>query len=306
MRRDYSPTSRTTSVSSAALIASIAPAVVDSNRDVARRMSAVRVVPSRSGARPLEGPGSGAGFREWPREESNLRTQIRSSGPSPDRPRHTETIPSAEAARRVAVLISAHLGGSGGPAVAPCERPDVPSRSVETKENCARGGREEVARSRDDLLEEIGLIYRHRYPVFRVAVAITGDEQLGADAVQDAFVGIVRGRRGIRRRGALEAFAWSAVVNAARDRRAVRAEVVSRRTTSAPSAAEPDEVIRRAIAELPERQRLVLFLRYFADLDYASIGRAMHVRPGTVAAALNAGRAAVKESLERQEATWRS
>jgi RNA polymerase sigma factor (sigma-70 family) len=156
-------------------------------------------------------------------------------------------------------------------------------------------------------LEEIELIYRHRYPVFlRVAVAITGNEQLGADAVQDAFVGIVRSRRGIRRRGALEAFAWRAVINAARDRRAARVEVGEPRELSAPSAAEPDEAVRRAIAELPERQRLVLFLRYFADLDYASIGRAMHVRPGTVAAASNSGRAAVKESLEREEAAWRS
>jgi RNA polymerase sigma factor (sigma-70 family) len=164
-----------------------------------------------------------------------------------------------------------------------------------------------VATDQDELLEEIELIYRQRYPVFlRVAVAITGDEQLGADAVQDAFVGIVRSRRGIRRRGALKAFAWRAVVNAARDRRAVRAEVGDPPELSAPSAAAPDEVVRRAIAELPERQRLVLFLRYFADLDYASIGRAMHVRSGTVAAALNAGRTAIKESLEREEATWRS
>jgi hypothetical protein len=57
----------------------------------------------------------------WPREESNLRPQIRSSGPNSDRPRHTETIPSVEAvsARIVAFVISAHLGGSGGPIVAP-------------------------------------------------------------------------------------------------------------------------------------------------------------------------------------------
>ena len=76
---------------------------------------------------------------------------------------------------------------------------------------------------------------------------------------------------------------------------------------AAPSAAEPDEWVRQAIAELPERQRLMLFLRYFADLDYAEIGRVMNVRPGTVAAALNAGRAAVKKSLAREEATaWRS
>lgn len=159
-----------------------------------------------------------------------------------------------------------------------------------------------VARTRDELLEEIELIYRHRYPAFlRVAVAITGGEQQGADAVQDAFVGVVRSRRGIRRRAALEAFVWRAVVNAARDRRAVRAEAGQPPDLIAPSAPEPDERVRRAIAELPERQRLVLFLRYFADLDYLAIGRIMGVRPGTVAASVHAARAAVKQRLEEKE-----
>jgi DNA-directed RNA polymerase specialized sigma24 family protein len=48
-----------------------------------------------------------------------------------------------------------------------------------------------------------------------------------------------------------------------------------------------------------------LFLRYFADLDYEAIGRVMRIQPGTVGAALNTARAAVKESLEREEAAWR-
>lgn len=160
-----------------------------------------------------------------------------------------------------------------------------------------------VARRRVELLEEIEQIYMHRYPTFlRVAVAITGNEHLGADAVQDAFVGVVRSRGGIRRREALEAFTWRAVVNAARDLRAVRAEASEPPELAAPNVAETDERVRRAIGELPERQRLVLFLRYFADLDYAAIGNVMRVQPGTVAATLNAARAAVKESLEREEA----
>jgi RNA polymerase sigma-70 factor, ECF subfamily len=162
-----------------------------------------------------------------------------------------------------------------------------------------------VARTHDELLAEIELTYKRRYPAFlRVAVAITGDEQLGADAVQDAFVRVVQGMRGLRRRAALEAFAWRAVVNAARDRRAVRTELDDPPELAAPNEAEPDERVRRVIGALPERQRLVLFLRYFADLDYAEIGRVMHVRPGTVAATLNAGRAAVKKSLEQGEAVW--
>lgn len=145
------------------------------------------------------------------------------------------------------------------------------------------------------------MIYRHRYPAFlHVAVAITGDEQLGANAVQDAFVGVVRSRRGIRRRGTLESFAWRAVANAARDRRAVRTEAGEPPDRIALDATQPDERVRLAITELPERQRLVLFLPYFADLDYAAIGHAMRVRLGTAGAALNAARAAVKESRLRE------
>ncbi len=82
----------------------------------------------------------------------------------------------------------------------------------------------------------------------------------------DDGVAITASRRGIRRRGALEAFAWRAIVNAARDRRAVRAEAGDPPELAAPNAAEQDESVRQAIAELPERQRLTLFLRYFADL----------------------------------------
>jgi RNA polymerase sigma factor (sigma-70 family) len=158
-----------------------------------------------------------------------------------------------------------------------------------------------VVRGSDELLEEIELIYRHRYPAFlRVAVAITGDEEHGADAVQDAFVGVVRSRRGIRRRAALEAFIWRAVVNAARDRRSpsIDAEWPE---LPAPVPEGGDERVRAAIAALPERQRLVLFLRYFADLDYQATARVMGVRQGTVAATLTAARAAVKKSLDEEK-----
>jgi RNA polymerase sigma factor (sigma-70 family) len=163
-----------------------------------------------------------------------------------------------------------------------------------------------VGQRSDELLGEIELIYRHRYPAFlRVAVGITGDEQLGADAVQDAFVGVVRSRHSLRRRAALEAFVWRSVVNASRNRRVEGRDALSRETV-ATEPVDPDERVRAAIAALPERQRLVLFLRYFADLDYRAIGRVMGIRPGTVAASLSAARAAVKANLgDREEVACR-
>ena len=38
------------------------------------------------------------------------------------------------------------------------------------------------------------------------------------------------------------------------------------------------------IAGLPERQRLVLFLRHYADLDYDTIAQVAGIERGTVAA----------------------
>ena len=46
-------------------------------------------------------------------------------------------------------------------------------------------------------------------------------------------------------------------------------------------------LVREAVEQLPERQRLVLFLRYYADLDYSAIADAVAVSEGTVAATLH-------------------
>jgi RNA polymerase sigma factor (sigma-70 family) len=162
-----------------------------------------------------------------------------------------------------------------------------------------------VGQRSDELLGEIEVICRHRYPAFlRVAVGITGDEQRGADAVQDAFVGVVRGRRSLRRRPALEAFVWRSVINASRDRRVATNEAIPRELV-ATDPEDSDGRVRAAIAVLPERQRLVIFLRYFADLDYKAIGRVMGIRPRTVAASLTAARAAVKAQLDDRELACR-
>ena len=49
------------------------------------------------------------------------------------------------------------------------------------------------------------------------------------------------------------------------------------------------------LAELPERQRHALFLRYYADLEYGTIGEALEISGGTVGATLNQAR----ENLRR-------
>jgi RNA polymerase sigma-70 factor, ECF subfamily len=139
-------------------------------------------------------------------------------------------------------------------------------------------------------LEDIEALYRSRFDVFvRVAASVTGDSERARDAVQEAFAAAVSKRRSFRSEGPLEAWVWRIVLNAARsDKRRVISAPAYDEPIAANGHAEEDAELRAALALLPERQRLAVFLRYYADLDYAAIGEALGIRTGTVAATLNA------------------
>jgi RNA polymerase sigma-70 factor (ECF subfamily) len=144
------------------------------------------------------------------------------------------------------------------------------------------------------MVDELEALYRAKLPEFRrVATAITGERELGSDAVQEAFATAVRKRRSFRGDGTLEAWVWRIVVNVARDVRRRR-----------PALAEPREPATNGHAPvlpldlLTERQREIVFLHYYADLDYASIADALAISPGTVGATLNAARTTLRHALE--------
>ena len=145
---------------------------------------------------------------------------------------------------------------------------------------------------------ELERAYRAEFARFvRVATAIAGDEQSGADAVHDAFVQAVRNRRSFRGDGPLEAWLWRMVVNAAK-KRAGREPASDPQDIPAVHENGFGDPVRSLVAGLPERQRLALFLRYYADLDYQSIAATLDVSPGTVGATLNAAHAALRNSLK--------
>jgi len=159
--------------------------------------------------------------------------------------------------------------------------------------------------SADDRLAEIEDLYRTRFRDFlRVAIAITGSPELGVEAVQDAFGDAIRSRRNFRGEGSLAAWVWRLVVNASRDARRQVADVpveptaIAERSNGRVDSSE----LRAAIAALPERQRLVLFLRYYADLDYRGIAVTLEIKTGTVSAMLNQAHRALRSVLDEVEA----
>lgn len=153
-------------------------------------------------------------------------------------------------------------------------------------------------------VEALGTLYQQRYQTFlRVAEAVVGRPDLAHDVVQEAFARAIRSRFDYRAEGSLESWVWQIVVNAARNSKRDRSpaqlpldDVVGE--VDSPSGGPVDAHVRALVAALPERQRLALFLRYYADLDYRQIAEALAIEPGTVGATLNHAHAAIRRALE--------
>jgi RNA polymerase sigma factor (sigma-70 family) len=149
------------------------------------------------------------------------------------------------------------------------------------------------------LEREIEQLYQERYRKFlRVALAVLRDEHAARDAVQDGFANALRGLSTFVE-GDLEGWVWRIVLRAAlsaKQRRTPDPEFVEPGGTT--EEALVDETgIRGWIAALPERQRLAVFLRYYADLDYRTIAATLEIEVGTVSATLSQAHTALRRQL---------
>jgi RNA polymerase sigma-70 factor, ECF subfamily len=149
--------------------------------------------------------------------------------------------------------------------------------------------------------QQLEVLYRSRFFDFvRIAAGVTGDADAAQDAVQEAFARALRALRDFRGDAPLEAWVWRIVLNAAFD----RSRSLAPRPVAAPDASAeavedaPSSDFARWVGELPERQRLTVFLRYCADLDYRSIALVLGVEVGTVSATLHAAHERLKRLLE--------
>jgi RNA polymerase sigma-70 factor (ECF subfamily) len=147
---------------------------------------------------------------------------------------------------------------------------------------------------------EIEAIYRERFRAFLLtATALLRDGDAALEAVQEGFSVALHRRRSFRREGNLESWLWRIVLNVARDRlRSLRREGTLEKSAAISEMDSSDDDVRASLLSLPERQRLAVFLRYYADLSYEQIADALGVRVGTVAASLHAAHASLRQRLE--------
>lgn len=143
-------------------------------------------------------------------------------------------------------------------------------------------------------------VYSHRYQAFRGALAgVVGSYELAHDVVQESFVRALKSREDFRGDGPIEAWIWKIALRTAYEMRgrAGEVELVDAFEPELPRA-ERDEELAAALKKLSPRRRLVVFLRYVADLDYAEIARVCEISEGTVAATLAQAKTALAESLD--------
>lgn len=146
-------------------------------------------------------------------------------------------------------------------------------------------------------------LYADRFAAMaRFAAARLGDAAAGEDAVNDAFVIALQHLESVRDPEALESWVWSILLNETRrvnrHRTRRRVQQLTDEAIAAPPVPEIDDDMRRRIRGLPERQRTVLFLKYYGDLTNARIADLLDVAIGTVGATLHQAQAALRRALD--------
>lgn len=142
---------------------------------------------------------------------------------------------------------------------------------------------------------------RLRTPMVRLAHLLTGSVDMAEDVVHDAFVSCSRHWSTL---DFVDAYVRRAVINqaytalrrAGRERdKAARYGRATPLTVGLPELDETWAVLRR----LPNRQRMVLVLRFYEDLPEAEIAALVGCRPGTVKSLIHRGLAKVKKETGR-------
>lgn len=127
--------------------------------------------------------------------------------------------------------------------------------------------------------------------LMRAAWLLTGNEASAEDLVQTALVRIWSRWAKLERQGSLDAYVRRVLVTTYINgwRRRWRGEVPTEVLPDGPpsgadaqAAVEQRLLVRKALAELPPRQRAVVVLRYFEDLTEAQAAQALGCSVGTV------------------------
>jgi RNA polymerase sigma factor (sigma-70 family) len=138
-------------------------------------------------------------------------------------------------------------------------------------------------------------------PCLRAVAASTGDMLHAEEQVAEAFARALVSWRKVSRHPAPRAWVVRTALNAgaSRWRRRARELPLADHDVAAPGSRETglDSVVLTALRRLPPRQREVILLRVFLDLDIETTARQLAIAPGTVRAHLSRAMSALRSGL---------
>ena len=155
---------------------------------------------------------------------------------------------------------------------------------------------ERFRRGEEAALDDI--MARHRRPVYLMARRLLGNHEDADEAAQLTFVRAWRSRDRFRGDAALRTWLTRIVLNVAKSMRTGRARVESvELDESLADGADPADErlgleqarqrVRRAVADLPPRQREVVVLKVFSEMTYREVAEVMDLSEGAVKAHLH-------------------
>ena len=141
-----------------------------------------------------------------------------------------------------------------------------------------------------------------------------GDRTAAGDVTQQVFLKLMTSIRQFRGDAEFSTWLYRLVVNAcldaARSHKAVDTNSPRMEALAGPGSQEEDYArsqvacsVREAVAALPPKFRIAVLLRYFDDLSYEQMARALHCSMGTVASRLSRGHKLLAERLRGMAGT---
>jgi len=140
------------------------------------------------------------------------------------------------------------------------------------------------------------LVERHRRPVYLLCHRFVGNHEDASDLTQETFLRAYRGLQSFRGQASISTWLYRIGVNVCLNRVAIRkpdSEPIDARQhvdtrTESPSErvlrGERAERVRRAVAELPPRQRAALILRIYQEMSHQEIAAVLGSSVGAVKA----------------------
>jgi len=179
-----------------------------------------------------------------------------------------------------------------------------------------------VHQAQDGEREAVEALFRHFVGrVFATACRLTGNRADAEDITQETFIRAFRGIGGFEHRSGFQTWLYRILLNVAQDSSKKRAkeplgasvqldevdDALAAGAEGGPAeragAEEERRLLRRAVGELPERERVALTLVYLEGMSCSEAAEIMEVREGTVYWWLHEAR---RRLARRLRARWES